>query len=396
MKKKLKVPLWLLASFVIGYVYTALVYNGIGYTLIEGIRTLSFFSYPLILILAFYVTLTLHELGHLIAFVIQGIKIRALYLTMFVFYKDKDGWHFTVKPKLWVLGGGLVIPDLPSIETEETYQDIRKKFAISLIAAPITTIVFLGIVLVTFILSLYISSTAFIGFYAIFTLFTLLLSMLYIYTFKLSSASFYGDFVAYRYILNDEVFALAQIQQYAMFSIDASEERDAFLYQKTTQLLKKSKLTSNLFLVVLLTHYLDSIIYEHREIDLVLHEMIKTYAIHPSVRDEYTLLLAYSLCAYFYALKDVERAYRLFEDIQKRVSQKLNPQMTEYFKRRTMHVIHLEDQSEFLSRVENVYVGNSWIFDSVEDPYASLSEQHEKLPFVPYQTEIPLNPEENQ
>jgi hypothetical protein len=389
MKKKYRLLVLLMTSFLVGSIYSLLVYYGIWFRLINGLAELKFIHYPLMFIVTFYVTLTVHELGHFFAFLCQGIPLRALYLTIFVFYKDNQGWHFTIKPKLWVLGGGLVIPDLQNINSDEIYDSITFKFAKSLIAAPMVTIAFLGFTIITFIVSiLYSSSTLWIGFYAVFTLFTILLSSLYIYTFKLSAQSFYGDFVAYRKMKSDETFKLAQVMQYAMFSLQSYDSRDQYFFKKTKEMLKKIKFSSNVFHVMLLTQYIDGIMREHQDIDLVLHDKIKSYAIKPPVRDEHSLMLAYELCAYFYQLKDVEKAYRLFEDIQQRVNQKLDEKMRNYLKYRAMHILNIEDQESFLSNKDNIYIGNSWIFEAVADPYELLEEQHEKLPFVEYKSEV--------
>ncbi len=389
MIKKYKIIVLIILPFLMGYLYTSMVYQGIWFKLTDGLSELKLIHYPFILILTFYVTLTIHELGHFFAFLVQGISIRALYLTIFVFYKDKEGWHFTIKPKLWVLGGGLVIPDLPLIDHDDDYESIKKIFSKSLIAAPIVTILFMVMVGLTFIISLlWVDSSVWIGFYALFTLFTIILSSLYIYTFKLSAQSFYGDFIAFRKMKTDEPFALAQVIQYAMFSLNYEENQSHYLIDKTKEILKNLQLSSNLFHVILLTHYIDSIIRSSQDIDLILHEKIKNYARKPSLRDEHHLLLAYELCAYFYKLKDVERAYQLFFDIQSRASDKLDIKMKNYLKYRTMHIIHLEDQSSFLSKTENIYIGNSWIFEAVSDPYELLEEQHQKLPFVEYKTDV--------
>ena len=138
--------------FLIGCIYTILIYNGIWFKLTSGLKSLSLIGYLLWFIFAFYFTLTLHELGHFLAFYFQKVKLRAIYLTIFVFYKNEKGWHFTIKPKLWILFGGLVVPDLGEIRNEEEYKSLSSKFSKSLIAAPIVTISLLVITLITFVL----------------------------------------------------------------------------------------------------------------------------------------------------------------------------------------------------------------------------------------------------
>ena len=105
--------------FLIGIIYTILIYNGIWFKLTSGLESLALIGYFLWFLFAFYFTLTLHELGHFLAFYFQKVKLRAIYLTIFVFYKNEKGWHFTIKPKLWILFGGLVVPDLGEIRNKE-------------------------------------------------------------------------------------------------------------------------------------------------------------------------------------------------------------------------------------------------------------------------------------
>lgn len=154
MMKKWRWLLLLLFAFVIGFIFSLLVYNGYWYRFVDGLKTLSWYDFPLWLFLTFMITLTIHELGHLITMVIQGVKIRALYLYMVLIYRTPKGWRIKLKPKLWYLLGGFVVPDLGVIEDDDTYQNIVTKFAQSLRAGPIVTIIFLLVSIVTFLMSI--------------------------------------------------------------------------------------------------------------------------------------------------------------------------------------------------------------------------------------------------
>jgi len=387
--KKLKWLYFLIFAFLLGYSYTALVYNGIWPKLVESLGTIRFHEFLLWFIFAFYSSLTLHELGHFFAFVIQKIKIRALYLTIFVFYKNEKGWHFTIRPKLWVLGGGLVVPDLGKIESDQDFDQLRNRFAKALIAAPMVTISFLLISMVTFILVLvYSTHTHWIGIISIVTLYVTLLSSLFIYTFTLHNSMFYGDFVAYKKMKTDPIFQLTQINQYTMFSMVETEKTTEYLFNKTKNVLKDIQLDTSIFHTMLLTSYLDQIIRGDEEIDPIIDAKIKALKLSAYTHSEHGIYLVYDLCYYHYKTKNVFKAYQMFEDIKKRTSKKLNPKLITYLEKKTLHVLNIEYQDAFFMDKNNYYVGNSWIFDILIDPIETLKEYHTPLPFVEYSSPV--------
>ncbi len=385
---------WIILPFLIffiGFVYTSLVYDGIWFKFVDGLQTLSIIGYFLWLIFAFYLTLALHELGHFIAFAVQKVKLRALYLTIFVFFKDEKGWHFRIKPKLWVLFGGLVVPDLRDIKDEKAYEELSKKFARSLITAPIVTITFMVLSLLTFVLILIFGNYPhLLGIISINTLYITLLSSLYIYTFKLSNPMFYGDFVAYRKMKEDHVFQLAQISQYTMFSLGESEDSERYLWERSKQTIESEPVSVSLFCIMVLTNYIDGILHHGYAHDLMLDSKLSQISLPALCRTEQGLSLAYDLCFYDYYRGNPEGAYQKFDRIQKRTNQKLDPKMVLYMRNRAAHLIHLEDQSLFLDNQENLYIGNAWIFDALMKPYEMLKAYHNPLPYVEYSCPVVL------
>ncbi len=384
MKKRYWVYI-LIATFLIGYLYTGLIYSGLWAKLEQGFGTISVFGYFLWFIFAFYFTLTLHELGHFLAFYFQGVKLRAIYLTVFVFYKNKSGWRFKVKPKLWVLFGGLVVPEIGEVNSDEEFDKLKDKFARSLMAAPIVTISLLFLTWVGFGCALAFSQNeALIGILAINSIYVTLLSALYIYTFTISNQMFYGDFIAYKKIKKDAVFQLITINQYRMFSLDESSETTNFLWNKTKECLTSITLTPSIFHCALLDSYLDGVINQGEKIDLVVDKKIRGLNIATYIRSEQGLSLAYEIAHYFYKLGEVQRAYQVFETINRRVSKKLDSKMRDYLRKRSSHLLHIKYYRSFLDNKENYYVGHAWIFDVLVDPYEMLKEYHQVLPFVKY------------
>jgi hypothetical protein len=387
---------FLIFSFFIGVIFVLLVYSGLWLKFRLGLKTISWWSWFIYLIFAFYLTLTLHELGHFFAFYFQKIKLRAIYLTIFVFHKTKKGWRFTIKPKLWVLFGGLVVPDMDPIEDEKTYQDISNKFSKALIAAPIVTISFLGITILTFILT-YIFSTnsQWIGFMTLFTLYVILLSTLYIYTFKLSNQMFYGDFVAYEKMKTDPIFRFVQLNQYLSFGLK-EKKYSTFLWEKSKTLINENDIKRDAFYMTLLMTYLEGVIYEDMKPDPQVELKLKKIPVGSFAKVEHGLIALYDICLYHYYLGHVEKAYQLLEQIEKRQGSKINERIKVYFNKKTKHVMHIQYAQEFLDDKENYPAEQSWIFEPIMDIYEDMETLHKPLDFKPYVTLVDLSVNEEE
>ncbi len=387
--KKYRLLIYILSCFIIGFVFTYLVYIGLWTRLIDGFSNVPFWLYLLLIPIVFYITLTLHELGHLIAFRVQGIRIRALYLTVFVFYKDEKSWHFKFVPKLWVLFGGLVVPDLPQIKNEEEMNQVVKKFAISLMAAPIVTISVMSLsILVFFFTWVFSSFVLWFGIITIFMIYTTLLSILYIYTFKLNTKHLYGDFVAYRKMKDDPLFQFAEIYQYLSFSL--SEDHHSYIYQKAQSLIEaQPKLNHQIFLIVTIMAYLDGVIHQHFPNSDTIYQRLSSLPIKRFVTSEEGLTLVYNLAEYEYFLGHVENAYQIVDVAAKQAGKRIPIKMKDYLKNRTEHVLHIAYHDEFLNDNENIYIGQGWLFEAISDPYEAAKKEHKKLPFQIYACDIP-------
>jgi hypothetical protein len=390
-KSSYRIVCLLFFAFFLGVMHSFLVYTGYLEKFILGARMIPFYYYPLFLIGTFYITLSVHELGHLFSFKIQGVKIRALYLTMFVFYKKHSKWHFTIRPKLWVLFGGLVVPDIQSIHDETAFINLRRKFSVALMSAPISTILFALVTLILFILSVFeLNSLVFIGFMFIFALFTILWSLLYYMTFNLHTQSLYGDFVAYRLIKEDDLFALSQITQYTMFSSAIDQKTSEFLFDKINMTLNATQLNYSLFCQMLIINYIHGILYENRMIDKNLHTKLIKYAKTIPIRDEHSLSTAYELCAYLYKLHLVEDAYVLFDRIEKSKSKKIDQKISFYLLKKIEHQLGMFNHLEYLSKKEHIHIGQMWIFEPLIDPYEIEKETHIVLPYIEYSCKVDL------
>lgn len=392
MKRFKKALIFVLCFFIIGFVYALFVNLGVIHTFFTSLSLVPWYIYILGVIFTFYLTLTVHELGHLLAFVFQGVKIRALYLTIFVFVNDKKSVRFKIKPKLWVLLGGLVIPNLHPIENQEDYEKTVKIFRNALIAAPITTITYLSLSIFTFILGmLFLKPSLWLGILILSAIYTSLLSALYIYTFGLSTENIYGDFVAYKKMEKDPIFTFAQISQYTSFSTFESKDEEAFIYQKATDILKVAPNLNDFFIQNIMLHYFEGILKHDYPLDEVIESKLRNINMNQFIRHEQGLLAYHEMIRHDYKLKDVESAYRKYEQVKLIKRKKIDEKLINYLNHRTAHQIHLEDHQAFLENESNFYIGDNWIFEPVLDPYQDFMDDKEKLPFIPYLCEVELD-----
>jgi len=393
--RKLKKTPFLVLAIVISYFYLSFFQMSHWLNFVDIQKSLSIWDYFLWFFITFYLSLTIHELGHFFSFVLQGVKLRALYITIFVFHKTLKGWRFAIKPKLIVLLGGLVVPDFGDVQSDEDYQSVVNKFSKALIAAPIVTICFLLSTIIFFTVSIiFIPNSIWLGISFVMMIFAIPINLLFIYSFTLSNPMFYGDFVAYKKIKTDPIFALSMIIQYAMFTLDDSIESDHFLWEKSRDVIKDIQINNSQFQTMILLNYLDGVIHREESLDQAIDMKINRIPIRRYLTNEQGLNLVYDLACYHYVNGQVEKAFKIYDDIQKIVSSKLDEKMLNYYKNKYMHILNIEYQDAFLSNQDNYYIGNNWIFDILVNPYEMLQAHHEKLPFKEYST--PVHIEKNE
>jgi len=395
MLRKLAWLKYLAFAFILGFIFSILMYQGFWYPFIAGIKTIRWWAYPLWVILTFWVTLTIHELGHLFAFVFQGVKIRGLFLHMLSLYRSPKGWRIKLKIKLWFLLGGFVVPDLGVIADDQTYEKRLVQFRRSLIAAPIVSIAFLGVTMLIFLILNIIHAPAnVLGSFTLFTVYTTLLSILYIRSFSMSNASFYGDFVAYKKMKDDPVFQVTQLSQYTMFALHPSEETDRYFFERIKTMIQSIDLKSSLFYQMLLLNYMEGVCYHQYPDDPIVREKLMRYPLHPHFHTEQGLTLLYDLASYHYTIGHIEKAYQLIETIQKKASPKIDEKMRLYLEKKHLHILHIAYDQPFLDRADHVVYRNSKLFEDILDLHEIMRSMHEPLPFKRWETPVNLEPKE--
>jgi len=377
MKNK-KVIYYLIGCFLAGIIFTSFAYSTRLAVLSEGLHMLKWWVYPLIIIVAFYVTLIIHEMTHFLSFYFNGTKLRAVYLTIFIFYKTKNGWKFSIEPKLWVLVGGFVVPDLDEIKNDKDYEHTIESFKKSLMAAPLATIFYLAFTIISMIIVLlYMPTPLFNALYFIYTIIVFILSMLYIKSFSISTSQIFGDFVAHKKIQKNKWFQLAQFIQYQSFSLEHGNY-NSYLFQKSVELLSKTNYLSQLFQYMVLNYYLEGVNYYQQTHDPLLDKLFSQLKFSSFKKDEIGLICAYEFAIFLYDQKEVDRSYQLYLKINEKNYKKIDDKLLKYLKVRYEHITHLNDYDAFLADLDNIYTDHTWIFHKIIDPYKDIHLKHQK------------------
>jgi hypothetical protein len=383
MKKK-----WLtyiIFGLVFGFLAANFRYLGFSEKISLGLKQIPFWSYPLLFIFSFYLTLSLHEFGHFFGFMFHGTKNRAIHITAFVLYKKNNHWRLGFNYRLFKLLGGFVVPDLNIIDSEETYQKEIQTFAKSLIIGPLSTIISMLMIIVIFLLVLIYSEKVFwIGSLFIVTIFSALLSYVYILSSKLHTDNIYGDFVAYKKMQEDELFQYVQISQYIGFSLKNHEKSENFLFNKCQELLIKHPLRNNMFYYTLLKEYLYGLIKnENPNINPKINEKLSLIRMSQLKRSVFGVDLLYMMSMFDYLTGDAYKAYQKYRQAVE-VTIKGEEKMLDYLRKYAEHKMNYSNHEEVLRSLKNVD-NLAWVFSYVDD---KKELDLKKLPYQYMQTEI--------
>lgn len=383
MKKK-----WLtyiIFGLVFGFLAANFRYLGFSEKISLGLKQIPFWSYPLLFIFSFYLTLSLHEFGHFFGFMFHGTKNRAIHITAFVLYKKNKHWRLGFNYRLFKLLGGFVVPDLNIIDSEETYQKEIQTFAKSLIIGPLSTIISMLMIIVIFLLVLIYSEKVFwIGSLFIVTIFSALLSYVYILSSKLHTDNIYGDFVAHKKMQEDELFQYVQISQYIGFSLKNHEKSENFLFNKCQELLIKHPLRNNMFYYTLLKEYLYGLIKnENSNINPKINEKLSLIRMSQLKRSVFGVDLLYMMSMFDYLTGDAYEAYQKYRQAVE-VTIKGEEKMLDYLRKYAEHKMNYSNHEEVLRSLKNVD-NLAWVFSYVDD---KKELDLKKLPYQYMQTEI--------
>lgn len=312
-----------------------------------------------IMILTFYISITLHELGHFFTFILNGIQMRMLSISIFSFIFDGEKWRLRLnRNNIGV--GGIAVPNLTVISNEEEFKKTQRGYANAIIAAPMVTLL-LAIIGALLLLINFLKYRIINPYLLIFGGTLLLINMFLFFTCFAKSEAVYGDFSAYSLYKNDDFFAALMMYQYAMFSIDYENTRINNSYLKKILLrgfeerVKDRK--TDLFTVSCATTFIDeyligimdelpkSIVYY---IDYYYEN--KNQIIEKQETEQHRLLLLH-IAYYFEKEGEHEKAVDIYDSFIKTLSK--SP-VFDYWKIQGEQIIFKKDNSKYLLDKKNI------------------------------------------
>ncbi len=357
--KKNKPLIYILIMFIIGVLIGVLSYHQFLSVLIEGLKLIKWYIVIIIFMMTLFISILVHEMGHLIVLLKEGIKIRALYVLCFTFVKHEKGWRFAIYPNLLKLVGGLVMPNLPLIEQEETYDKTIKSMSKAIQAGPLFSLGLAGFSIISFILFWAIKNPIMSALSLYFMIFILLITFLIWAASKVSANGLYGDFVATDRLKKNSKFALMYILSGGDTS-DYQAENETFLWKKIINELEKSTEVHSIEGQTFISHYLDKIIFDQAIGSYAINEKLKyTYRnLNLQKIEHYTLA---QQLLYFYYVYNENEAYI---ELQNKLDQiKKNPKEEKtylFWEQRTKYLTNQSKADDYKQRPYD-YHKTGWI-----------------------------------
>ena len=396
MKNFKKIGIVIVVAAIFGFMMSVFIHTGLWEKLFESFRNFSGWWYLLFPVLIIFLTILIHELGHLISFRVQGIKIRALFIFIFVVYKNKNNkLRATIYLKNAKLIGGFVVPNLPNIESDQAYDEVRRKFVKALIDGPIASVIYYVLTIVAFVLVWIFTVNYFlIALLCINFLMNTFLIFIIMKSSQLNTDNIYGDFVAYRKMKNEELFALAQINQYNEFSLIAGDETEKYLNERIVTLFKENNVSRyNIFTYGLIAGYISSMLDEKDNYEL--DDFINGFNISMMASSKHGREVAYLISAYYYKNKNVKKAYEIYELINKTNNRHLKEVDIIMLEKQYEHLLNLSINDEYFEINKDQFFKEFDIMAPIIDIDKMYGDLFTKLPFVSYETIITLEDDEN-
>lgn len=283
------------------------------------------FKATVIFFVALLITVFFHEMAHIAAFKLQGIGIRLIYIFPLFFVKERECMKFNLKFNINFGFGGIVIPEIPLINSGREYEKFRKKLQISLACGPITSIVigilsFFIVVHTTKYIKDNLCSYYFLFFSAMF-LWSLFVNL----TSFLDFGGIVGDYVAIKKIQNNKVYFLVQIYNFLL--LQDSEKKDllrkkyTYFMERMCEEVRKIYLDINSNSMNLLL--IDSVLYEkligkyndRKEQKYLNSEVLEEIMVNISERIQFELYFQFFShgIMYIYMMENEEKARELWE-----------------------------------------------------------------------------------
>lgn len=370
--KKYRFLIFIAFFLLLGFVSAPLIYSGFFNIYFSSFK-IRWYYHIILFLGTLFITLTLHELTHFISFLISGYKVDVIILLFLVFYKDNNKWKMKINFKLLLLGGGMVMPDLGEITSDEDFNKAVKAMRASLLAAPLFSLIS-GVVLFLITAIFFYSSKVMVPL----SFYILLFSLLYTYLSSKEADQAYGDFKAYKKLKYDYDLTLLFVLQYASTLTLYFKDK---LY---TYLENKIPIQHNLIDISFFQILLEDNLYENNEIDFFLYERVYYYVKYPNrFRSLCSNLVYLDLCQliifYLDKLNFKDQAITLANILTDTINNsKLKEKPKTYLVKQTNHLLNLSDESTYINDPKNIDRGMlSFILLSIP-PYIQAEQEKNK------------------
>ncbi|CCV63993.1 conserved hypothetical protein [Alteracholeplasma palmae J233] len=356
--KKYQLPIFIIIMFVIGVIVGFLSYHGYLLKFFTALSNFQWYYIILCFLLGVFINIGAHELGHLIVLKKNGISIRAIFVLFLTVTKLKR-WKIGIYPKLSILLGGMVIPNIPLIKTEEDYNHLITRFAKGIKAGPIASKFFCLFSIILFIFSMILNSSTFIAISFYLMILTIIITYLVLMASKVSYEGLYGDFVAYDKLTKDSRFALVYILQSAETS-DYEKENKQFLWHKVVEQLNSTTEIYTQAGQELINFYLDEVVFYKKESIETVDERIKRVYQYLDIQKEEHFILAHMLMYFYYIKNYNESFFEVEKIINKFNSDKIERKVLIFWEERTKYLFNVTRDEAYKKRVYDAYKMN-WI-----------------------------------
>lgn len=212
------------------------------------------------LIVTYYASVIIHELAHFFTFRFFKIKMRAICFFPICFINDGTSWQTAINFNYIGLGGAAVSNQV-LIDSDKEYKRIKDAFAYSMLMAPIASIVVMILGIILLILGYAVMKNEPLEIIASFLIFINFIIVVGCFS---KNGNVYGDFLAYKYIFQEEDAALLLIYNYAAISTNyhAIRNNNDYMRDKLVKCFEKklSKKIIDIDILIIATIFINELI----------------------------------------------------------------------------------------------------------------------------------------
>jgi len=381
MKKKvnlstiLQVILGMLAGGSIGFILPAFIFKKVtnrptGY----GVLIVLTF------IIIYYASVIIHELTHFITFAAYGTEMKLLVMGPFIFIKSNEKWKFKLKFTAAFALGGIAMPNLEVIDSDEKFERYRRVFAKVLIAAPLANVAVNIIVIIASVIGYKYTQVEVWKNYILFAaIMTTIISLFINISSLIKNDLVIGDYRAYYEVLKKRDFSFVCFYQYLMISNKYKAEDKKYLIDNISTYLEASlnNKSFNTYAIGTVDNMLnDYLLGKIEELPPVVKEYIEFASenceellkAYPS--PEHPLILLHHIVLYYSSDQYTkDRAVQLYYKLTAIINHKTK--VLQYYNLRSRHILGFEDNFSFISDKKNIRTSSLYELMSMFDWYYS-------------------------